>query len=230
MFSQCLCRASETGVREGGTPHGIGELRRDHRRRRAQRAGRGRLSGQARREDACPRGARAGRRRGDHRIALAGRAGIQGDPAVLRDVAAAPDDHARPGAGEARLQGLPDGPVLPGVPRGRLADPVRGGLAAQPRRDRPLVEEGRGRLPEVGRLARRAGRRARPATADRAARDRLAQAEGPGRHAAAGLAAPRPRRAHGRRRDPADDDVHRRPARRLVRTRRRSRARSRSTA
>ena len=35
--------------------------------------------------------------------------------------------------------------------------------------------------------------------------------------AAAGLAPPRPRRAHDRRRDPADDDEHRRPARRLVR-------------
>src|SRR5271165_4552477 len=40
--------------------------------------------------------------------------------------------------------------------------------AAQPRGDRPLVEEGRGRLPEVERLARRPGRRARPVTADTA--------------------------------------------------------------
>ena len=31
-----------------------------------------------------------------------------------------PDDHPRPRAQAARLQGAPDGPVLPGVPRGRL--------------------------------------------------------------------------------------------------------------
>ena len=37
------------------------------------------------------------------------------------------------------------------------------------------------------------------------------------RDAPARLAAPRPGRAHDRRRDPADDDEHRRPARRLVR-------------
>ena len=59
---------------------------------------------------------------------------------------------------------------------------------------------------------------------------RLTQAARPRGHAAARLAAPRPRRADDRRRDPADDDVDRRPARRLVRDRRRSRARSRSTA
>ncbi len=92
-----------------------------------------------------------------------------------------------------------------------------------------VVQAGRRRLPEVERLARRPGRRARPAAADRPARDRLAQAARPRRHPPAGLAAPGPRRPHDRRRDPADDDVDRRPARRLVRVARRSRARSRST-
>ena len=33
------------------------------------------------------------RRRRDHRSSLAGRPGVQGHPALLRDVAAAPDDH-----------------------------------------------------------------------------------------------------------------------------------------
>ena len=72
-------------------------------------------------------------------------------------------------------------------------------------------------MPRVGRLAGRPGRRARPAAAHRPARDRVPQAARPGRDAAAGLAAPRPGRAHDRGRDPADDDEHRRPARRLVR-------------
>ena len=43
------------------------------------------------------------------------------------------------------------------------------------------------------------------------------QAARPGRDAPPGLAQPRPRRAHDRRRHPADDHEHRRPARRLVR-------------
>ena len=70
----------------------------------------------------------------------------------------------------------------------------------------------------VERVAGRARRRARPAADDRAARPsgptRPRDVAAPGE---AGLAQPRRRRAHGRRRDPADDDEHRRPARRLVR-------------
>ena len=223
MFSQTFTQAL------GGNQHGSGQLRRDRRRRRAQRPGRGRLPRPDRREDPGPGGAVDHRRRRDDRGALARRARVPGDQALLRDVAAPGDDHERPAARAARLQDLPDGAVLPGVPRGRLAHHVRGGLAARLRRDREVVQAGRRRLPEVERLARRPGRRARPAAADGPARDRLAQAARPRRHAAAGLAAPRPRRPHDRGRDPADDDVDRRPARRLVRDPRRSRARSRST-
>ena len=81
----------------------------------------------------------------------------------------------------------------------------------------PLVEARRRRNAALGRLAGRPGRGARPAAAHRPAEPRLAQAKGPRGDAPPGLAAPWPRRAHDRRRDPADDHVDRRPARRLVR-------------
>ena len=192
-------------------------LRRDRRRRRAQRPGRRGVPGPLRRPDAGARGAAEDRRRRDHRSSLAGRPGLPRHPPVLRDVADAADHHPRPAAGKARLQDLPDGPVLPGLPRRRVDQALRRRRQAQPRRDLPLVEEGRRRDAALGRLAGRAGRRARPAAAHRAAEPRLAQAPRPGRDAAAGLAPARPGRAHDRRRDPADDDVDRRPARRLVR-------------
>src|ERR1700683_2066998 len=82
-----------------------------------------------------PGGARDHRRRRHDRGALARRPRVPGDAALLRDVAPPGDDHERPPARAARLQDLPDGPVLPGVPRGRLAHLVRGGLAARLRRD-----------------------------------------------------------------------------------------------
>jgi phytoene dehydrogenase-like protein len=61
-----------------------------------------------------------------------------------------------------------------------------------------------------------AGRSPRPAAADRAAEPRLPQAERPQGDAPPRLAPPWPGRAHDRRRDPADDHVDCRPARRLV--------------
>ena len=191
-------------------------LRRDRRRRRAQRPGRRGVPGPLRRPDAGPRGAVEDRRRRDHRSALAGRPGLPGHPPVLRDVAASPDHHQRSPTTQARLQDLPDGPVLPGLPRGRVDQALRRRRQAQPRRGLPLVEEGRRRDAALGRLAGRAGRRARPVAAHRAAEPRLPPAPRPQRDAAAGLAPPQPGRAHHRRRDPAYDDVDRRPARRLV--------------
>ena len=207
------------GVAGGQDTRGIRPrgLRRDHRRRRAQRPGRRGVPGPLGRADPRARGAAQDRRRRDHRGSLAGRPGFQGDPAVLRDVAAAPDDHQRPAAGAARLQDLPDGPVLPGLSRGRLDQALRRRRQAEPRRGLQVVEEGRRRHAALGRLAGRAGRSTRPAAAHRAAEPRLAQAPRPQRDPPAGLAAPRPGRPHDRRRDPADDDVDRRPARRLVR-------------
>ena len=192
-------------------------LRRDRRRRRAQRPGRRGVPGPFGRAHAGARGAAEDRRRRDHRSSLAGRPGVQGHPAVLRDEADAPDDHQRSPAGAARLQDLPDGPVLPGLPRGRLDQALRRRRQAQLRRGLQVVEEGRRRHAALGRLAGRPGRRARPAAAHRAAEPRLAQAPRPQRDPPAGLAPPRPGRPHDRRRDPADDDVDRRPARRLVR-------------
>ncbi len=76
----------------------------------------------------------------------------------------------------------------------------------------------------------RPGRGARPDAAHRPAEPRLAQAARSQGDPPAGLAQQEPQRAHDRRRDPADDHVDRRPARRLVRVASRSRARSRSTA
>ena len=50
-----------------------------------------------------------------------------------------PDHHPRPSAGKARLQDLPDGPVLPGLPRRRVDQALRRRRQAQLRRDLPLV-------------------------------------------------------------------------------------------
>ena len=68
----------------------------------------------------------------------------------------------------------PMGPVLPGLPRGRLAHDLRGRSGAHLRRDREVVEEGRRGVAEVERLARRPRRRDGPAADPGAADDRLA--------------------------------------------------------
>ena len=59
----------------------------------------------------------------------------------------------------------PDGPLLPGVPRGRLHQDLRRRRQAELRRDRQVVEEGRRGHAQVGRLDRRTGRRPRTAAA-----------------------------------------------------------------
>ena len=69
-----------------------------------------------------------------------------------------------------------------------------------------------------------------PLLLDRAAEPRLAQAQRPERDPPAGLAPPRPGRPHDRRRDPADDDDRSPTCSTTGSSRRRSRARSRSTA
>ena len=213
---------------EGRSPRS--GLRRDHRRRRAQRPGRGGLPGPLGGPDPGARGQEQDRRRRDDGSPVAGRARLQGHPAVVRDVAAAPEHHQGPPAGTARLQDLPDGPVLPGLSRRRVDQALCRRRPAQPRRGVPLVEEGRRRHAALGRLAGRPGRGARPAAAHRAAEPRFPPAQGPQGDPPAGLAAPRPERPHDRRRDPADDDVRSPTCSTTGSSRRRSRGHSRSTA
>jgi len=148
-------------------------VRRDRRRRRSQRTGRGRVSGQVGRAHAGARSPRAHRRGGHDRGTLARCPTVPGDPALLRDEPDAADHHQRPRPAQARLQDLPDGPVLPGVSRGRLDQAVRRRRQAQPRRGGQVVGEGRRRHAPLGRLAGRPGRSARPAAAHRAAAARI---------------------------------------------------------
>ena len=145
-------------------------VRRHRDRRWAQRPGGRGVPGPRRRPHPRPREPVQDRRRRHHRGALARCPRVQGDPAVLRDEPAAADDHARPPARALRLQGLPDGPLLPGLPRGRLHQDLRRRRQEELRRDRQVLQEGRRGHAQVGRMARRAGRRARAAPADRAPR------------------------------------------------------------
>ena len=95
-------------------------VRRHRRRRRAQRPRRRGLPGPGRPAHRGPRGPGDHRGRGHDRDAVA-RAPNVGHPAVLRHEPDAADDPRRPRARAARLQGAPDGALLPGLPRGRLA-------------------------------------------------------------------------------------------------------------
>ena len=136
--------------------------------------------------------ARAGvawRRRGcgHHRIALARRPAPAGDPAVLRHESDAADDRARPEPGAARLQGSPDGAVLSGVRRGRVADDLRGRPGADLRAARQMVEEGCRGVAQVERVARGHRRRDGPAAHPGSAEHRLAQARRSARPRQAGL-------------------------------------------
>ena len=107
-----------SGVRPRSTRRGSDDLdvRRDRGGRWTQRVGGGCVSGPIRRPDPGPRGEVQDRRCGHHRDALARRSRVQGHPALLCDEPAAPDHHAGPRPGAARLQGLSDGPLLPGLP------------------------------------------------------------------------------------------------------------------
>ena len=157
------------------------------------------------------------RRCGHHRVAMGGRTAPAGDAAVLRDEPDAADDRAGTGARAARLQGSSDGPVLPGVSRGRIADDLRGRPRAHLRAAGQVVQEGCRGVAEVERLARGHRRRDGSAAHPGAAEHRLAPARRSARPGQAGVEPARDHRAHHRRRHPAAHDEHRRPARRLVR-------------
>jgi hypothetical protein len=159
------------------------------------------------------------RRGGHHRRALAGGARDQGHPALLRDEPDAAEHRPRPRPRPPRLQGPPDGPLLSGLAGRALAAHPRRRRGPQPRRAGPVLQARRRRDAPLGRLARRARRRARAAAHADPAAARLAPPARPARHPPAGLALPRAGRPDDRRRDPADDHEHHRPARRLVRVR-----------
>ena len=171
----------------------------------------------------CPHGRARGavddRRRRDDRGAVAGGARRQGDPAVLRDEPDAADDPRGPRSWTRHgYQVHPMGPYYQAFPEG-------GSLTIHERRPRSA------RTTQIAKWSRK--------DADAMAEwnawlagladvlgpllltvppdDRLAPARRPRGTLRARLAQPGPRRAHRRRRDPADDDEHRRPARRLVR-------------
>ena len=148
---------------------------------------------------------------------MARRSAPAGHPAVLCDEPDATDDRSRAEPGTARLQGASDGPVLSGLPRGRLTDDLRRRPRPDPRATEQVVEEGCRGVAEVERLVGRHRRCDGPAAHPGAAGHRLTPAVGPGRPGQAQPGASGGHRAHHRRHHPAAHDEHRRPARRLVR-------------
>ena len=187
-------------------------------RRRPQRAGLRGISRPIGRQDLGPGVPRLAWRCRDHRSAVGGRAAPSGHPAVLRDEPDAADHRPGSRARAARLQGASDGPVLPGVPRGWIADHLRGRPGAHPRTTGQVLQEGRGRVAEVQRMDRGHRRGDGPAADPGAAEHRLEAPVRSARPGQAGLAAaqqhhPTPHRGHHQ----AADHEHRRPARRLVR-------------
>src|SRR5437660_1003170 len=78
---------------------------------------------------------------------------------------------------------LADGPLLSGLARRSFAEALRRRRVEEPRRDRALLEEGRGGHAEVGRVAPESGRRPRPAAdgcATEARFDQLVRRRGSG--------------------------------------------------
>ena len=191
-------------------------LRRDRRRRGPQRAHRRRI----------PRAGRAARLRGraprHPRRGLRDRGGVAGAShlaRLLRGLAPAADGGQGPAAQGLRLRGPSARSRLRGDRRRR----ARAVLPQRPAEDgrvaRALLEEGRRGAAGVRGAARADGRV--PAAADaQAAADARLQAPGrPVLAAARGGARRRPVQARRPRLLPRDDDVGRRPARRLVRER-----------
>ena len=80
-----------------------------------------------------------------------------------------------PRARALRLQGLSDGPLLPGVPGREFADDGQWGRSARSRVDLAVLEEGRRRLSGVARVDGRDGRDPRAPAAHDPSEDRLAK-------------------------------------------------------
>ena len=194
-------------------------VRRDRRRRRAQRPHRRRLPGPRRQARRRARAPLDPRRRVRHRGGLARASASRARRYVVSH--AQPADRRRPRAQALRLRGRPARPAVRHLRRRRPADPLPQRRPPDLRVDRARLEEGRRR---DGRLRRPHGaRRGVPAPADDAPaagarlqaspRDLASLLREAGR--AAGLGAQGPARAV-----PRDDHVGRRPARRLLRDRR----------
>ena len=163
------------------------------------------------------RAARGAGRRGGQRASV--RAGLYGDVAVLRGLAAAARPGPRPAARAAWLSRVPAGPLLRAAARRALpAAARRPGAAA--RRDRQVLRPGRRRLPQVRGAPGRPGAGARAAAPSDPAAAGVPAAGGPAAAGPAADPAAGGRRARGGRRDPAADRQHRRPAGGVLRDRR----------
>src|SRR5207253_6745719 len=90
---------------------------------------------------------------------LARSAGREGDQALLRDEPDAALDPLGPQPRTARLQGPPDGSLLPGVARWTFAQALCGRCATKLRRGVEVLDEGCRSHAEMGRMAPGAGRR-----------------------------------------------------------------------
>ena len=91
----------------------------------------------------------------------------------LRDEPHAADDHQLTSTRAPRLQGLPDGALLPGFPRRRVDQDLRRRRKAELRGDRKVVEARCRGDAEVGCLAERSRRRARAVAPDGSAEHRI---------------------------------------------------------
>ena len=204
---------------EGKDRHGE-RLRRDHHRRRTQRAHQRCVLRTLGRADGGTGGPRQDRWRGRHQRAVPGPPRHQGHDVLLRHVPHAAHDHPGAQPQTARLRRHTVRSLLPGVPRRSRDHGVRRRREEELRLDRPVLEEGRGHAPEVGGVAEGRRRRARPAAAAGAAEARLALHRGPGRQRAVRVEDAETRHAWRRRRHTPVHDERERSAGRLVRVRR----------
>ena len=111
-------------------------------------------------------------------------------------------DHQGPQPGASRLQGVPDGSVLPGVSRRSLDQDLRRRRAPKSRRDRQVLQGGRRGDAEMGCVDGGTRGRARPDADGGAAEHRLAAPARRASAAASRVAPSRPLGAHRRATSP----------------------------